>query len=290
MYPVLISIGNISISSFGFMIVVAFLTTNYILKKDFIRYGYDPQFADDIVFRAAVGGIVGSKIYYLIENTGNGAYDNIYGLVNIFYGIISLDTYLISLGIQNFGAGLVFLGGLIGGLIMVSLFIRKKSLDWLKMADIIAPLIALGHSIGRVGCLLVGDDYGIPTNLPWGMAFPNGAPPSSAYYIEKMGHPIPEGVSLNQILAVHPTQIYEMFLYFIIFLFLRKMLEKHHFDGEVFINYLFLGGLSRFLVEFIRLNPKYYLDLSGAQYISIIMMLISILWHYYYRKNVIRNK
>ena len=77
MYHVLISIGDISISSFGFMIVVAFLSTNYILKKDFIRYGYDPNFADDMIFRAALGGILGSKIYYLIENTGNGANENI---------------------------------------------------------------------------------------------------------------------------------------------------------------------------------------------------------------------
>ena len=290
MYPVLLTIGNISISSFGFMIVAAFLTTNYILKKDFIRYGYDPQYADDIIFRAAVGGIIGSKIYYLIENSHNGAYENIYGLVNIFNGIVSFDTMLISQGIQSFGAGLVFLGGLIGGLIMVSLFIRKKSLSWLKMADIIAPLIALGHGIGRIGYLLVGDDYGIPTDLPWGISFPNGAPPSSAYYIEKMGYSVSDDITPNTILAVHPTQVYEMILYFLIFLFLRNLLSKKNFDGEVFINYLFLGGLARFLVEFIRLNPKYYFDLSGAQIISIFMISISIGWHYYYRKHVVRNK
>ena len=82
MYPILLTIGNISISSFGFMIVVAFLSANYILKKDFIRYGYDPDFADDIIFRAALGGILGAKLYYLIENAGNGAYENIYGIVN----------------------------------------------------------------------------------------------------------------------------------------------------------------------------------------------------------------
>ena len=290
MYPVLISIGDISISSFGFMIVVAFLSTNYILKKDFIRYGYDPNFADDIIFRAALGGILGSKIYYLIENAGNGANENIYGLVDIFYGIINLDSSQLSLGIQNFGAGLVFLGGLIGGLLMVTLFIRKKGLDWLKMADIIAPLIALGHGIGRIGCLLVGDDYGVPTNLPWGIAFPDGAPPSTAYYIEKAGYSFPDSISPSTVCAVHPTQIYEMLLYFMIFIFLRKMLKKKHFDGEVFVNYLFLGGLSRFLVEFLRLNPKYYMNLSGAQYISIIMILISIAWHYYYRKNILHGK
>ena len=290
MYPVLLTIGNISISSFGFMIVVAFLSTNYILKKDFIRYGYNPDFADDIIFRAALGGIVGAKIYYLIENVGNGAYENIYGIVNIFYGIINFDSSLISLGIQSFGAGLVFLGGLIGGLLMVSLFIKKKGLKWLKMADIIAPLIALGHGIGRIGCLLVGDDYGIPTNLPWGISFPNGAPPSTVYYIEKAGYSFSDSLSPSTVCAVHPTQIYEMLLYFIIFIFLRKMLQKKHFDGEIFINYLFLAGLSRFLIEFIRLNTKYYMDLSGAQYISIIMMLTSIIWHFYYRKNILHGK
>ena len=290
MYPVLLTIGNISISSFGFMIVVAFLSANYILKKDFIRYGYDPDFADDIIFRAALGGILGAKLYYLIENAGNGAYENIYGIVNILNGIITFDSHLISIGIQSFGAGLVFLGGLIGGLLMVTLFIRKKELVWLKIADIIAPLIALGHGIGRIGCLLVGDDYGIPTNLPWAISFPNGAPPSTAYYIEKAGYIFPDPISPSTVCAVHPTQIYEMILYFIIFIFLRKVLHKKHFDGEVFMNYLFLAGLSRFLVEFIRLNTKYYMNLSGAQYISIVMMLIAVAWHYYYRKNILDGK
>jgi len=290
MYPVLLTIGNISISSFGFMIVVAFLSANYFLKKDFVRYGYDPDFADDIIFRAALGGILGAKIYYLIENVGNGAYENVYGIVNIFKGIISFDTHLISIGIQSFGAGLVFLGGLIGGFIMVTLFIRKNGLDWFKTVDLIAPLIALGHGIGRIGCLLVGDDYGIPTNLPWGIAFPNGAPPSTAYYIEKAGYVFPEPISPGTVCAVHPTQIYEMILYFIIFLFLRRMLNKKHFDGEIFINYLFLAGLSRFLIEFIRLNTKYYMNLSGAQYISIAMILVSIVWHFYYRKNILHGK
>ena len=126
MYPTLITLGNISISSFGFMIVVAFLVTNYILKNDFKKYGYNPDYADDIVFRGALGGILGAKIYYLIENINNGADQNLYGLVNIFNGIINLDSNLISMGIQNFGSGLVFLGGLIGGLLLISMYLKKK--------------------------------------------------------------------------------------------------------------------------------------------------------------------
>ena len=284
MYPELFSIGPITISSFGMMIVIAFLVANYLLKKEFQNYGYNPDYADDIVFRAALGGILGAKIYFLIENYDI-ASENIGGLWKIFYGLVTLDFSLVSSGIQLFGAGLVFLGGLLGGLLLVTHYIRKKSLEWLVVADLVAPLIALGHGIGRVGCLLVGDDYGIPTDLPWGIAFPNGAPPSTAYNISQTGYVLPEGISYSEILAVHPTQIYEMIAYVLIFFFLRFLLKKNHFNGEIFINYLFLAGLARFVVEFIRLNPRYYFDLSGAQYISILMMIISIAFHYYLRKN-----
>jgi len=145
-------------------------------------------------------------------------------------------------------------------------------------------MTALGHGIGRIGCLLVGDDYGTPTNLPWGISFPNGSPPSSAYYISQSGYQLPLDIMPSEILSVHPTQIYEMIAYFCIFFFLRSMSKRKHFTGEVFMNYLFLGGLSRFFVEFIRLNPKYYFDLSGAQYISLMMIFIASCYHYYQRK------
>ena len=284
MYPVLFSVGNFSVSTFGLMIVAAFLTCNYFLKKDFMKNDINPEYADDIIFRAALGGIIGAKVYYLVENIGNGAGDNLYGIINIIYGIFTLDSNLISSGIQSFGAGLVFLGGLIGGLIMVTIYIRQKKLIWLMMADLIAPLIALGHGIGRIGCLLVGDDYGIPSNLPWAISFPNGSPPSTAYYISQAGCDIPAGIMPNEVLSVHPTQIYEMLIYFLIFAFLKRMLSKEHLRGEVFMNYLFLAGLGRFFVEFIRLNPKYFLDLSGAQYISLLMMITAGIFHYYIRK------
>ena len=283
MYPELFSIGPITISSFGMMIVIAFLVANYLLKKEFQNYGYNPDYADDIVFRAALGGILGAKIYFLIENYDI-ASENIGGLWKIFYGLVTLDFSLVSSGIQLFGAGLVFLGGLLGGLLLVTHYIRKKSLEWLVVADLVAPLIALGHGIGRVGCLLVGDDYGIPTDLPWGIAFPNGAPPSTAYNISQTGYVLPEGISYSEILAVHPTQIYEMIAYVLIFFFLRFLLKKNHFNGEIFINYLFLAGLARFVVEFIRLNPRYYFDLSGAQYISILMMIVGIYFMFVKRK------
>jgi len=254
-YPILFQFGSFTISSFGVMMVIAFLLGNYLLRIDVVAEGYDAIIADDIIFRAAIGGILGAKFYYLIENIPTGqAADNINGLINIIAGIFTLNGERIAFGIQNFGAGLVFLGGLVGGMAAVSWYIYRKNLNWFKIADLAAPFLVLGHGIGRIGCFLVGDDYGIPTNLPWAIAFPNGLPPTN--------------------IAVHPTQLYEMSAYFIIFFYLRYRKRNQTFSGEIIFEYLFLGGLSRFMVEFIRTNTKYILGLSGAQYLSILMMAI----------------
>ena len=255
MYPILFQFGSFTISSFGVMMVIAFLLGNYLLRIDVVAEGYDAIIADDIIFRAAIGGILGAKFYYLIENIPTGqAADNINGLINIIAGIFTLNGEKIAFGIQNFGAGLVFLGGLVGGMAAVSWYIYRKNLNWFKIADLAAPFLVLGHGIGRIGCFLVGDDYGIPTNLPWAIAFPNGLPPTN--------------------IAVHPTQLYEMSAYFIIFFYLRYRKRNQTFSGEIIFEYLFLGGLSRFMVEFIRTNTKYIFGLSGAQYLSILMMPI----------------
>ena len=255
MYPILFQFGPFTISSFGVMMVIAFLLGNYLLRKDVVAEGYDAIIADDIIFRAAIGGILGAKFYYLIENIPTGqAADNINGLINIIAGIFTLNGERIAFGIQNFGAGLVFLGGLVGGMATVSWYIYRKNLNWFKIADLAAPFLVLGHGIGRIGCFLVGDDYGIPTNLPWAIAFPNGLPPTN--------------------IAVHPTQLYEMSAYFIIFFYLRYRKRNQTFSGEIIFEYLFLGGFSRFMVEFIRTNTKYIFGLSGAQYLSILMMAI----------------
>ena len=255
MYPILFQFGSFTISSFGVMMVIAFLLGNYLLRIDVVAEGYDAIIADDIIFRAAIGGILGAKFYYLIENIPTGqAADNINGLINIIAGIFTLNGEKIAFGIQNFGAGLVFLGGLVGGMAAVSWYIYRKNLNWFKIADLAAPFLVLGHGIGRIGCFLVGDDYGIPTNLPWAIAFPNGLPPTN--------------------IAVHPTQLYEMSAYFIIFFYLRYRKRNQTFSGEIIFEYLFLGGLSRFMVEFIRTNTKYIFGLSGAQNLSILMMMI----------------
>ena len=253
MYPILFNFGPFIISSFGVMMVIAFLLGNYLLRRDVVALGYDPIIAEDITFRAAIGGILGAKVYYLIETIPTGqAADNINGLIEIIAGIFTLSGGRIASGIQNFGAGLVFLGGLIGGVAAISWYVYRKKLNWLEIADLAAPFLVLGHGIGRIGCFLVGDDYGIASNLPWAIAFPKGLPPTD--------------------ITVHPTQLYEMAAYFSIFFYLRYRKRNQQFKGEIMFEYLFLGGLARFMVEFIRTNTKYLFDLSGAQYLSILMM------------------
>ncbi len=255
MYPEIFRFGGFVISSFGLMMVIAFLTGNYLLKKDMIHLGKDPMMAEDLTFNAALGGILGAKIYYILENLSSGhGIENLKGLKEIFIGIFTLTPDRIASGIQNFGAGMVFYGGLIGGTIAVTLYIRKHNLKWAVVADWTAPYLALCHGIGRIGCLLVGDDYGKPTDLPWGIAFPNGLPPT--------------------IVPVHPTQIYEALAYFFVFLYLYKKRFAKQISGIQISKYFILVGLSRFLIEFIRLNPKYVIGLSGAQIISLIMIAI----------------
>ena len=159
MYPVILEIGPIKIYSFGLMLVTAFYTCYGLLYLEMKRLKYDTEIASDIIFWSAVGGVLGAKIYYLIENLDRTIQD--------------------PMGMIFSGSGFVFLGGLIGSIICVSIVLKNRNLPWYLFADIIAPLIMIGYAIGRLGCFLVGDDYGLPSSLPWAVSFPEGLPPTT---------------------------------------------------------------------------------------------------------------
>tara|TARA_A100001011_G_scaffold202506_1_gene210883 strand:- start:30779 stop:31537 length:759 start_codon:yes stop_codon:yes gene_type:complete len=250
MMPYLFEFGPIKIPSYGVMLMTAFLSCYYLLNRELKKKGKDPEMASDAIFWAALGGILGAKLYYLLEN----------------YKLVIADP----VGMIFSGSGLVFWGGLAGGMIAVLSYLRYKNEDWIEWTDFISPLLILGYSIGRVGCTLVGCDYGLPTNLPWAMTFPNGAPPT--------------------LIPVHPTQIYETLLGLIIFSILWNLKYKLK-KGYLFSLYIFLAGTERFFIEFIRTNPKYLIGLSGAQIISILMITISlILFFTFNRLNITDTK
>ena len=293
MYPILFEYHGIKISTYGLMLVLAFIICNYLLKKYLISINEDGKKADDIIFFAAVGGIFGSKIYYIIEQIiFESDYSNIYGLLNMFKGIYTFDLNMFVSGINEFGSGLVFLGGLIGGMLAVTVYIRKNNLNWFQVSDWVAPYLILGQAIGRIGCFLVGDCYGKPCSLPWAINFSKGLPPTT-YQSFKYNYPnIFNSNSFQTIynpgdyIYVHPTQLYESGIYFVIFIYLIYIRNQKHYPGLIMLEYLFLAGISRYLVEYLRLNPAYIFNLSGAQLISIMMMLISSIMMYNNRKKI----
>ena len=135
MYPELLHLGPFVVSSFGFMLMVSFITCYTYLRAEGRRLGWEPELVQDLVFWAAIGGVTGAKVYYLIENIGRGAGRNMAGLGEVFLGLFTLDLQRMAAGIQNFGAGLVFFGGLMGGMLAVTLLLRRRNMAWLPMAD-----------------------------------------------------------------------------------------------------------------------------------------------------------
>ncbi len=259
MIPVLFKIGPLSIYSFGFMLVVAFYSCYYLLTKEMKRLGYDEKLASDLIFAAAVGGILGSKIYYLLENLNRVIQDPV--------------------GMIFSGAGLVFLGGLIGGTLGVTWVIRKNNLAWFEFGDIVAPLLILGYAIGRIGCFLVGDDYGLPTHHSIGVAFEKGIPPTTTYSFETYYPWIDISGFDPGVITVLPTQLMETAMGLMIFIYLWNKRKSITVKGSLFFTYLIFAGVERFLIEFIRTNPKYVwfgdsMGLSGAQLLSVVMIVI----------------
>ncbi len=234
MFPVILQIGPVKIYSYGLMVALGFLVTGILLRRELRKAELSPNLGDSIVIGAMLGGIAGARIYSVIE------------------GLNDLGTF--SFRTLFSGAGLVWYGGFALGTIVVLIIIWRSHAPMMKVIDLIAPLLILGYAFGRMGCFLSGDgDYGPPTNLPWGMAFPNGTVPT----IEK----------------VHPTPLYEIALSLMIFAFLWKMRKRNMPTGMMFGIYLILAGAERFVTEFWRLTSVLALGMTTAQIISLVLMI-----------------
>jgi len=239
MYPVLLRLGPITIYSYGVMMALSFLAAGWVLGKELQRQRRDPTLSSTLVLWAAVGGLFGARLLFLIEQ----------------WQAFLADPW----SLLFTGAGFTWYGGLIGGVGAVTWCIQRYGLPWLEVMDAIAPAIALGHGIGRIGCHLAGDgDWGPPTTLPWGVAYTQAI----------VGWDFPPGV------RVHPTALYEMVAYLLIFAFLWGRRVVPHQPGALFWGYLLLAGSARFLLEFVRVNPPLVWGLSQAQVISVVLVAI----------------
>lgn len=249
MYPILLRIGSFEITTFGLMMFLAFIIGGWVLARQFRRYGLSEDVASSMVMAAAIGGIVGAKIYY---------------------AILFRDWHLLF-----DRAGLVWYGGLIGGVVACSWLILHNRVDYLTAADATSPALAIGYALGRIGCFLVGDDYGAPTNSWVGIAFPNGSPPTTAESLRQFGVHVDPSVPSDQVLRVHPTQLYESAAAFVMFAILMACSRRPHQKGRVFALFLVMMGIERFLVEIVRAKDDRFLGpFTIAQLISVILVVV----------------
>ncbi len=253
-------IGSFSISPFGVMLVFAFLASYLQLRWGMKRLGIgDEEDASALVFAAGVGGIVGAKVYYAILN---------------------MDWRLLF-----DRSGLVWYGGFILGALGVIWMMRRRRLPAWPMADVAAPALALGYAVGRIGCFLVGDDYGRPTDLPWGIAFPVGLPETTAGNLREMfGVAVPESIPDSTLMRVHPTQLYETAMALAIWGFAIWLFKRRLQPGTVALTVLALLAVERFLVELVRAkDDRFFAGFTLAQVISIVVFLIVLGFAWYRR-------
>jgi len=227
----------LTIGSFGLLMLLAFVAAYFVLRADINRRGLNAD-AQNVVTICALLGVSGAKLYHALESPG--------------------ELFAHPLAEIFSRSGFAWFGGLIGVLLALYLLARRYKLSYLAMLDVCSPAAALGYAVGRIGCLTSGDgDYGTPTSLPWGMSFPNGLVPTTE--------------------RVHPTPIYEAIAATLIFWYLwrqsAKALRGPRPVGEVATLYLICMGVERFLVEFIRINPRSLFGLSNAQGASLASLL-----------------
>lgn len=269
MCPKIVQIGPFTLYSFGLMLATGFIVASYLLTLELKRKKLDPNLANGITLIALIAGVAGSKILYLFEN----------------WSLFLRDP----MGMTFSPGGLTIYGGLFLAAFGIYLYVRKKKIKFLMIADAVSPGLMLAYGIGRVGCHLAGDgDYGFPTTLPWGTDYSRGTyPPSVAFRdFPEITSQFPGGVVPDTTLC-QPTPIYEFILAATMFLILWRLRNTLRPDGRLFSLYLLLSGLERFAIEFLRLNPRLFFGLTEAQVFSLLLMTLGLYgWNHLSRRAV----
>lgn len=253
--PFAFTVFGKELTGFGLAVLLAFVIAQIISERETARRGHDPSPIGDLVIAAILGTVLGAKLYYVL--------------------VISHDWRdLFSRG------GFVFWGGFMGAVALCWVVAKWRKVGFVRTSDVAGIAIAAGYAVGRTGCWAVGDDYGRPWSGPLAVMFPNGAPPSTAGTMAQVfGTPIPAGVLPTDVLAVHPTQLYETVMGFVMFAILWRLRDHEHAEGWLFGVYLVLAGLERFIVEFWRAkDDRFFGVLTMAQVISLGLCVLGFIW------------
>jgi phosphatidylglycerol:prolipoprotein diacylglycerol transferase len=267
MYPILFYmpawvpiLGGVPITTFGVMMFFAFLAGGFLMRPLMRREGIDPERAWDVIFMAVIGGIVGAKLYYVLLNWRETAAD--------------------PAGMIFSRGGMVWYGGFFGATALIVWDTLRAKIPLGTMADVIAAPLAFSYAIGRIGCFLVGDDWGRPTDLPWGIAFPRGTPPTTVASIERsFGITVDPALieKYGNVIPVHPTQLYEVAISTAVGIFLWRRFGHRHRAGWLFMLWLALAGAERFFVEIFRAKDDRFLGpITVAQAISLGLIAVGI--------------
>jgi phosphatidylglycerol:prolipoprotein diacylglycerol transferase len=248
-YPLTFTVFGLEITGFGIMMMVAFLVAGWVMQLELKRRHLNPEFSADVVVAAVIGGILGARLWYIALHGGP----------------------LLARG------GLVWYGGFLGGVASVVGTSWWKRVPLRFTFELTAPALAVGHGLGRVGCFLVQDDYGIPTSLPWGLRFPQGQPPTTAAALSRWGVALPPDLPPGTVLAVHPTQLYEVGIALVMFALLMRWSRRRHHRGEMFALFMIMYAVERFFIEIVRAKgDRIVFGLSTAQTASIVLVILGV--------------
>lgn len=248
MYPILVQIGTFELRTYGIIVAVSFLLGLWLSAKEARRKGLDPALVQDFAFYALLGGIIGARLYYVVFSNPAYFLQKPWEIVAIWHG------------------GIGIIGAVLGGLLTALWYCRKKKLAFWRFADTLAPGVILGQAVGIFACLLNGDSYGKPTDSAWAITYtdPRAMAP------------------LN--VPLHPVEIYEMAIYFLVFLLVWRTRKNYRTDGFVFLTYLAGYGAARLSVEFFRGNPALFAwGIPAAQVFGVALILASIAGFYVLR-------
>ncbi|NOY52549.1 MAG: prolipoprotein diacylglyceryl transferase [Deltaproteobacteria bacterium] len=253
MHPVLVSFGPFTLHTYGLFVASAFFAAIFLSLHGARKEGIDPDRMLDFAFYVTLAAILGARILFII----------------VEYPYFLADPIRI---FKIWEGGLVFYGGFIGAVIVAILYMKRHDMPILTVGDIVAPALALGQAVGRIGCLSAGCCYGKPTLLPWGITFTD---PRSLVSPDKLGIPL------------HPTQLYSSLGNLTLFFFLLFMSRRKKFSGQILLLYGICYPLLRSFIEIFRGDPRGSLFggmLSTSQFISVIVFLIALTFYFKLRK------